>query len=210
MRTGYADGPQFCFSPETWSQVLRSAVFSTVRPCCSGAVRGKICRAAVWLFCLFTILPFVGRIVENAVTVIRVNGGAKAPSPCGDRRSRHWTREGPVDGLPPPACRPAWLFRLPVLMIHSSFRYSRMSPGWQSSSRQMASSVEKRMALAFPVFRMERLAGVRSMRSASVPREIFRLAIITSRFTIMGMCVFLMNQMVSSCSSCIRMPISKI
>lgn len=210
MIVGYVDGPQFCFFPGSVVAGPAECGFSTVRPCCSGAVRGKICRAAVGLFCLFTILQFVGMIVENAVTVIRVGGGAKAASPCGDRRSRHWVREGLVGGLPPPACRPAWLFRLPVLMIHSSFRYSRMSPGWQSSSRQMASSVEKRMALAFPVFRMERLAGVRSMRSASVPRGIFRLAIITSRFTIMGMCVFLMNQMVSSCSSCIRMPISKI
>ena len=49
----------------------------------------------------------------------------------------------------------------------SSFLNSNISPGWQFSSRQMASRVEKRTALAFPVFRMERLAGVRSIRSAS-------------------------------------------
>ena len=34
--------------------------------------------------------------------------------------------------------------------IHgSSFRYSRISPGWQSRTRQISSRVEKRMALAF-------------------------------------------------------------
>jgi hypothetical protein len=35
-----------------------------------------------------------------------------------------------------------------------------MSPGWQSSSRQIASSVENRMAFAFPFLSIERLAGV--------------------------------------------------
>ena len=69
---------------------------------------------------------------------------------------------------------------------HPSSRNSRISPGWQSNSRQRASRVEKRTALAFPVFRMERLAGVRSILSANSPNEIFRFAIITSRFTIMG------------------------
>ena len=73
-----------------------------------------------------------------------------------------------------------------MLLFYSSFLNSRISPGWQSNSLQMASRVEKRTALAFPVFRMERLAGVRSIRSASSPSEIFRFAIITSRFTIMG------------------------
>ena len=62
-------------------------------------------------------------------------------------------------------------------------------PGWQFSSLQMASSVEKRTALAFPVFRIERFAGVRSIRSASSPSEIFRFAIITSRFTIIGISI---------------------
>ena len=61
-----------------------------------------------------------------------------------------------------------------------------MSPGWQLRALQMASSVEKRMALALPVFRMERLAGVRSMVAASSLSDILRRAIITSRFTIIG------------------------
>lgn len=67
-----------------------------------------------------------------------------------------------------------------------SSRYSRISPGWQSSSLQMASRVEKRMALAFPVFSMDRLAGVISILSANSPSEIFRRAIIMSRFTIIA------------------------
>ena len=44
--------------------------------------------------------------------------------------------------------------------------------------------VEKRMALAFPVLRIERLAGVISIFSASSPKDIFLRAIIMSRFTI--------------------------
>ena len=38
----------------------------------------------------------------------------------------------------------------------------RMSPGWHESASQIASSVEKRMARAFPVLRIERLASVMS------------------------------------------------
>src|SRR5690606_7036751 len=41
-----------------------------------------------------------------------------------------------------------------------SLRYSRISPGWQSSSLHIASRVENRMALALPFFRMEILAMV--------------------------------------------------
>ena len=65
---------------------------------------------------------------------------------------------------------------------HSSL-YSRISPGWQPNTRQMASRVVKRTALAFPVFRMERFASVKPTRSASSLSDILRLAISTSRFT---------------------------
>ena len=51
--------------------------------------------------------------------------------------------------------------------FYSSGWYSRISPGWQSSSLQMASRVVKRMALALPVLRMERLAVVMPILSAS-------------------------------------------
>ena len=90
-----------------------------------------------------------------------------------------------------------------------SSRYSRMSPGWQSNSLQIASSVEKRIAFAFPVFRIERLAGVRSIFSASSLSEIFRFAIITSKFTIIGIvqvliirCLFFLASSTTKYSVC--------
>ena len=49
----------------------------------------------------------------------------------------------------------------------SSGTNSRMSPGWQSRAAQMASSVEKRMALALLFFKMDRFAIVISTRWAS-------------------------------------------
>ena len=61
-----------------------------------------------------------------------------------------------------------------------------MSAGWHCNSLQMASNVEKRIALAFPVFRMERLAGVMSIFSDNSFSEIFRFAIMTSKFTIIA------------------------
>jgi hypothetical protein len=61
-----------------------------------------------------------------------------------------------------------------------------MSPGWQSSALHIASKVLKRIAFAFPVFKIERLDNVRTTLSESSFNEIFRLAIITSKFTIIG------------------------
>src|SRR6185503_10547355 len=43
----------------------------------------------------------------------------------------------------------------------------RMSPGWHASASQIASSVEKRIARALPVFRIERLASAIPILSAS-------------------------------------------
>ena len=40
---------------------------------------------------------------------------------------------------------------------YSFLWYSRISPGWQSRTSQMASSVEKRTAFTFPVFKLDRL-----------------------------------------------------
>src|ERR687898_449875 len=42
-----------------------------------------------------------------------------------------------------------------------------MSPGWHESASQIASSVEKRIARALPVLRIDRLASVMPTRSAS-------------------------------------------
>src|SRR5205085_1737601 len=43
----------------------------------------------------------------------------------------------------------------------------RMSPGWHESASQIASSVEKRIARALPVLRIERLASAIPIWSAS-------------------------------------------
>src|SRR2546425_8857067 len=43
----------------------------------------------------------------------------------------------------------------------------RMSPGWHESASQIASSVEKRIARALPVLRIERLASAMPIRSPS-------------------------------------------
>src|SRR5438105_10183970 len=64
---------------------------------------------------------------------------------------------------------------------------SRMSPGWQPSAPQIASSVEKRMARALPVLRIERLASVMSMLSASSVRVIRRSWSSSSSLTAMAM-----------------------
>src|ERR1700730_11558396 len=64
---------------------------------------------------------------------------------------------------------------------------SRMSPGWQPSAPQIASSVEKRIARALPVLRIERLASVMSMRSARSVRVIRRSWSSSSSFTAMAM-----------------------
>jgi len=64
--------------------------------------------------------------------------------------------------------------------------YSIRSPGWQFSSLHSASRVEKRIALALPVFKMDKLASVMPMLSARSLERTFRLAIITSRFTIIA------------------------
>src|ERR1035437_2523773 len=50
----------------------------------------------------------------------------------------------------------------------------------------MASRVEKRMALALPVLRMDRFCGVISTPSDKSFSRIFRWARTTSRFTMMG------------------------
>src|SRR5688572_28583552 len=42
-----------------------------------------------------------------------------------------------------------------------------MSPGWHESASQIASSVEKRIARALPVLRIDKLASVISIRSSS-------------------------------------------
>lgn len=64
--------------------------------------------------------------------------------------------------------------------------YSNISPGWQSRALQIASSVERRIALAFSFFRIDRLAIVMPTFSASSVTLILRLASMTSMFIMMG------------------------
>ncbi len=66
-----------------------------------------------------------------------------------------------------------------------------MSPGWQFNTSHITSSVLNRMAFAFPVFRIERLDRVKPTFSESSFSDIFRFAIITSKFTIMGIAIWL-------------------
>jgi len=61
-----------------------------------------------------------------------------------------------------------------------------MSAGWQSKALQIDSKVLKRIAFAFPVFKIERFDNVKSTLSESSFREILRFAIITSKFTMIG------------------------
>src|ERR1041384_1012983 len=49
-----------------------------------------------------------------------------------------------------------------------------MSPGWHESAAQIASSVEKRMARALPVLRIDKVGSGISTRSASSVRVIRR------------------------------------
>src|SRR5262249_60171037 len=61
------------------------------------------------------------------------------------------------------------------------------SPGWQPSSRQIASRVEKRIAFALPVLRIDRLARVMPTRSASSVNVMRRAWSSASRFTTIAM-----------------------
>src|SRR6185503_20209484 len=67
-----------------------------------------------------------------------------------------------------------------------SDRYSRMSPGWQSSASQILSRVSKRTPLTLPDFSSETFCSVMPIRSASSFERILRRASITSRLTTIG------------------------
>jgi len=81
------------------------------------------------------------------------------------------------------------------LFIPSLLLYSSMSPGWQSKALQIASKVEKRIALALSFFNIERLAIVIPTLSESSVTLIFRLASITSMLIIIAIyCLRLLNR----------------
>src|SRR3982751_2995185 len=62
-----------------------------------------------------------------------------------------------------------------------------MSPGWHESASQIALSVEKRIARALPVLRIDRLASVSPIRSASSVRVIRRSCSRSSSLTAIAM-----------------------
>lgn len=66
---------------------------------------------------------------------------------------------------------------------YSSGCHSKMSPGWQSSSRQMASNVEKRTALTRPHLRRLRLTSDTPIFSARSFERIFLSASTLSSLT---------------------------
>jgi hypothetical protein len=58
-----------------------------------------------------------------------------------------------------------------------------MSPGWHLSASQMSAKVLKRIAFAFPVFKIDKLETVSPTLSDNSFNDILRLAIITSSCT---------------------------
>ncbi len=78
---------------------------------------------------------------------------------------------------------------LHVTLVLYEFLYSRISPGWHSNALQIDINVEKRMALALPFLRIERLAIVIPTFSASSVTLIFRFASMTSMFIIIAILV---------------------
>ena len=61
-----------------------------------------------------------------------------------------------------------------------------MSPGWDYNTLQIASNVLNLIAFAFPVFNIERFDKVNPTLSESSFSDIFRFAIITSKFTMIA------------------------
>lgn len=72
-----------------------------------------------------------------------------------------------------------------------TFLYSKISPGWQSKALQIDSKVEKRIALAFPFFKIDKFAIVIPTFSVNSVTLIFLFANIISIFTIIAILLFL-------------------
>lgn len=71
--------------------------------------------------------------------------------------------------------------------LFSSRLNSRISPGWQSRTSHIASSVEKRMALTFPVFILDRFTFASPTLSDNSLSDIFLSAITRSSRKIIAM-----------------------
>src|SRR5829696_4932495 len=76
----------------------------------------------------------------------------------------------------------------------ASSRYSRMSPGWHSSTSQISPSVSKRTPLTLPDFSSETFCSVIPMRSASSFERILRRASMTSRLTMIGIAILTLDE----------------
>ncbi len=79
------------------------------------------------------------------------------------------------------------------LYFYPYFLYSKTSPGWQDRALQIASKVEKRIALALLFFKTEMLAMVIPTLSARSVTLILRLASMTSMFMIIAMVLFIVS-----------------
>ena len=65
-----------------------------------------------------------------------------------------------------------------------------MSDGWHSKASQIASNVENRIALAFPFFKIDRLAMVIPTLFDSSVKLIFRFASMTSKLMTIIWCIY--------------------
>lgn len=70
--------------------------------------------------------------------------------------------------------------------FQSPFLYSKISPGWQSRTSHIASKVENRIALIFPVFILDRLTLATPTFSDNYFKDIFLSAITLSNLIIIG------------------------
>ncbi len=138
--------------------------------------------------------PACGRFFNQGGQYPNCPGGVARHYDHRQRQLDHRVRRLDVPGLVAASQEPLRLLR-PHLAgtgatagprrVHSSTHSSR-SPGWQSSTRHIASRVLNRTALARPFLSTATFAGVSPTRSANSPTLILRLASWTSMRTTMG------------------------
>ena len=100
-----------------------------------------------------------------------------------------------------------------IYSVFSSFVNSNMSPGWQSSTSQIAFKVENRIALTFPVLILERFTLEIPTFYANSFSDIFLSAITRSNLNIIAIIITYNNSSISFCmeyASFKRLPNKKI
>src|SRR5262249_24589624 len=100
-----------------------------------------------------------------------------------ERREGNRTATGEHNGQAEGKCAPEMIHFSPS----TTGRYSRISPGWQSSAAQIRSSVSKRTPLTLPDFNSDTFCSLMPICSASSFERVLRRASMTSRLTMMGM-----------------------